>query len=189
MDDELRKELLAILIKAISAFSSKDSQRLKAVSDEAIRNCAIHQDPHSINLAIIVYSLAKVVERQGMYKKPQWSQFFTLGLDSLKQAERFLEEEKEKQYLKSIQDVLYAVASLESYLRKFITEVITQARIKRGSAIYEQGLSLGRVAELMGISPWELMEYLGQRRVEDTNPLSTMPIDERMKMVRKVFQE
>ena len=46
-------------------------------------------------------------------------------------------------------------------------KVINKAKINKGSRIYEHGISIGRTSDLMGISQWELMSYVGKTNIED----------------------
>ena len=59
------------------------------------------------------------------------------------------------------------ISVFEKKIGKYITEVLQQAKIKKGGRIYEHGLSVGMSAQIMGISKWELMDYLGATKVSE----------------------
>ena len=66
---------------------------------------------------------------------------------------------------------------------------ITHAKIKKARKIYEHGISLGRVSELVGISEWELMNYTSQTKFHDRSELKTISVRDRLKTLKKVFEE
>jgi len=63
-----------------------------------------------------------------------------------------------------------------------------QARIKKGSRITEHGLSFGIVSQLLGISKWELMDYLGHTMVYDKENIRTKTTKERLNVAKRLFK-
>ena len=61
-----------------------------------------------------------------------------------------------------------------------------RARINKASRIYEHGISLAQTAELLGITQWELMKYLGQTKIADKFDDEIKVID-RLEHARKMF--
>src|SRR3989338_945252 len=181
MEEELRILLLKLLEETYLSFLQLDATRLRIVSDKALQNIELNQDPFSINLTITVYSLAKIVEWRHHYKAKPWALFQKHIKKHLLFAQRFLSEKNTQKYKKSMKAIIQHLADLESSFKYFITEVITRAKVKKGTLVYERGLSVGRAAALMGISSWELMEFIGQTRLEGAGPFTTMPIIKRMK--------
>lgn len=179
--------MLKAMAEAKAAFLSLDSNKLKSVSDYTLHFAGIYQDPYSISVAVIVYSLAKIVERRKMRAYKQWDKFSRDVLDHLEKASNALRENNKKACLDNMKHILSSIGKLEAKFGEFVMEVIRKAKIKKGSAIYKHGLSAGRVAAMMGISPWELMEYLGQTKFADEMPMVTRTPHERMKEARRIF--
>ena len=82
---------------------------------------------------------------------------------------------------------LYCIIStIDSKLKLYIGEVITQAEIKKGSKLYAHGISLGRAAEVLGISQWELMFYIGKTKLIDVK--GCVGVRERLNYARSLFK-
>ena len=52
-------------------------------------------------------------------------------------------------------------------MKLYVQEVINQAQIKKGSKLCEHGLSCSKSAEILGISQWELMNYIGKTKLSE----------------------
>ena len=66
-------------------------------------------------------------------------------------------------------------------------EVIEEAKIKKGYKLHEHGISLGRTAEILGISQWELMNYVGKTKISDVDIVPT-DVVQRLKLARGIFK-
>ncbi|MEK6816286.1 MAG: hypothetical protein AABY09_01625, partial [Nanoarchaeota archaeon] len=75
MDSDLKQNIIDILLHAYEAFKSMDSNSLVNLSDRTIHSASIEQDPNSITIAVMVYSLAKVVERRKYQQSSEWAKF------------------------------------------------------------------------------------------------------------------
>ena len=64
MDADIKKEIVYVLTKALSLIKREDFVSLKELSNHVIDNAAIYQDKDSIQVAVIIYSLAKILERE-----------------------------------------------------------------------------------------------------------------------------
>ena len=60
-----------------------------------------------------------------------------------------------------------------------------KASINKASRIYEHGISLGKTAQLLGITQWELTEYTGQKREE--KPYGALSAKKRAQMALEFF--
>ena len=187
MDNDLKKLLLESLDEAQTAFASIDSNKLKAISDYTIHYAGIFQDSYSVSIAIIIYSLGKIVEKRKIRSEKQWGKFKADVMHNLKEARVYLNEDNFPKYLEELKQLLASIGKIDATFGIYVTEVIEKARIKKGFAVYEHGLSVGRAAEMMGVSPWELMDYLGQTKLVDEMPMFTKPIRERLQTARKIF--
>ncbi|MFH1637822.1 MAG: hypothetical protein ABIB71_05340 [Candidatus Woesearchaeota archaeon] len=187
MNEDLCDVILETLTEASAAFSAMDSRKLKGVSDYTLHYAGIFQDPDSVNMAIIIYSLAKIVERRKMYKHIKWESFSKKILKKIEGARNALEKENFVTYSNHIKNLMMLMGKAESKFGEYVTEVINQAKIKKGSKVFEHGISVGRAAEIMGISPWELMEYVGHTRIMDKTPMLSMTAKKRLQEARRIF--
>ena len=61
-------------------------------------------------------------------------------------------------------------------------------KLKKASQISIHGLSGGRVAEMLGISQWELMSYIGQNKEFTETPYNiSKSVLERVAYAKKIF--
>lgn len=186
MQQIVKEDILSAITKAYEAFSRFDIARLNQISNFTIHNAGIFQDENSITFAITVYALAKVSEREREKDYPEWKKFKEKVLELLKEARKDLERGDDKSYNMSIRQILKIIGGLDKRLTKYATEAIEHARIKKGSKMYEHGVSAGRVAELMGISEWELQSYVGEAGLSD-RIIPTKSAKERLSKAKKIF--
>lgn len=187
LDSDLKDVMLEALRDAEDAFKAIDSNRLKSISDYTLHYAGIFQDSFSVSIAVVIYSLAKIVEKRKLRALKEWAGFRSGTLKTIAEARQALQRDDNKHYLARLKDLLASIGKFDEKFSEYLTEVIQKARIKKGSAVYEHGLSVGRAAELMGISPWELMEYLGHTKIMDEIPMMTMSVTERISAARKIF--
>jgi hypothetical protein len=180
MEDIVRRDLLAVINKAIYLLEKKqDPSELKQLSNHTIHNASIFQDEYSVSLAVITYSLSKIIEK----RKVQLDDI----IKRLKQAAAALAEERYEQYRTHLANLLNLIAKKDKKYRFYIQEVIRQASIRKGSKIYEHGVSASRTAALLGISLWEFYDYLGATQIFDRDT-DISSVRERLKYARSLFQ-
>ncbi len=66
-------------------------------------------------------------------------------------------------------------------------EVIESSQVKKGTKIYDHGISLERAASILGISQWELSSYIGNTII-DKYLEEGVPLVRRMKHARELFR-
>jgi hypothetical protein len=179
MEDRVREDIIGILLHATSALRQKNSMMLREASDHTIHNASIYQDKDSITVAVLVYALSKVVDRISK-SEPK-----IVGM--LTQARRKLKEGNVEDYERIVKSLMKLIAQLDTKLDLYIQKVINEAEIKKGSRLYEHGISLAQTAELLGITQWELMKYLGQTRIADQFD-DAVNVQERLSYARRIFQ-
>jgi len=187
LEADLKEVIIEALNDARDAFVKLDSNKLKSISDYTIHYAGIFQDSYSINLAIVIYSLAKVVEARKLRETEKWPQFKEFVMRDLNEALVALIKNDEKDFVFNLKDLLKDISDIDRNLSEYVRDVIETAKIKKGSAIYRHGLSVGMAAKLMGISPWELMEYIGHTRLADELPSTEKTPKERLYEARRIF--
>ena len=63
--------------------------------------------------------------------------------------------------------------------------MLDAARIKKGSKMHQHGISMARTAELLGITQWELQDYIGKQQEWK---IKEMPVLKRLKIAREMFK-
>ncbi len=180
MEEVVRQDILDVLKQGIDALRDGDSFRVKELSNHVIHNASIFQDEDSIGIAVLMYALSKVMERG------------KLDLDATAQllgkAKSSLESLNADQYRIAVKLALRKVSEADSRLKLFVNSVIEQAQLKKGGKICMHGVSVARTANILGISRWELMQYLGRTTFHDEMP-ETISLMDRIALARKVFRQ
>lgn len=168
---------VATVGSAIKAIKEKDNNKLKELSNHIIHDASVFQDESSLSIAVIIYSLSKIIERKGNI-----SPAIIIGLEKLKIDLQQQNEDLSKRTLKSL---VQKIAQEDNRLKIYITEVLDQAKIKKGGKLYALGLSISKSAELLGVSYWELANYVGKTTSGDVKP--RINSRERLRYAMKLF--
>jgi TRAP-type mannitol/chloroaromatic compound transport system substrate-binding protein len=179
--------IINVLESTKSALQEQNIIQLKDLSNQTIHCASTEQDLGSILIAIVVYSLGKLLEKKDSLQIKNWNKFikkFNAILDLAIKAAKEGNEERYEAYLGMARKTL---SSLSVNLKPYIEEVMRKASINKASKIYEHGISLGQTANLLGISQWELSEYTGQTSIADTNYNNTINTKKRAQMAMEFF--
>jgi hypothetical protein len=130
-------------------------------------------------MALLVYSTYKVLAR-GVEKEVIYSQIAKI----MRQAKLALEENQLETFRKKIKNIFEILHRIDKKMSIYLQELLEKAKIKKGSKIYEHGISLARVAQIMGISQWELMNYIGQTEVQE---YGAKDVRKRLSVARELF--
>ncbi|HLC56242.1 MAG TPA: hypothetical protein VJJ23_03325 [Candidatus Nanoarchaeia archaeon] len=181
---DVDNELITLTKKVYSFFSLKNPQKLRDLSTEAINHASLHQDNFSIFLSIISYSLSKILEKhQSEYN---FNEFYKKVKIEIKNTISLLEKNDNSIDLQT-KKILTTIKSFDKRLNLYIEEMLSSSAIKKGSKFYEYGISIGRISELLGISKWDLLNYIGNTTIADISINKTIPIEKRIEITKKVF--
>ena len=183
-----RENILRIFQEAKTAFEKGDSAKLKSLSNQTNNTAALTQDPDNIAVAVIVYTLSKIIEREDYKKLPGWDKFYQIHKDSINKKIDALKRGDDDAFRKEIVRIREAMNSLSGRLKTYIQDVLRKASINKASKLYEHGISMEKTASLLGITLFELASYAGQK--EDINVQQTRTIDvkARIKMAEDFFR-
>ena len=182
-----RKNILEILILTRKAIKTDDVLLLKELSNRTVHSSSIYKDPDAIAIAVTIYALAKIIERKRYTIYPGWSRFFAQVSKSIDRAIESVKKRNTKAFRNCMFDIRKAANSLTGHLKIYIQEIFRKARISKASRIYEHGISRAETCKLLGITQWELSEYIGRTGIGDVNLSVTMPIKQRIKMALGLF--
>jgi hypothetical protein len=183
-----KDNILRILQETLRAIKEDDNIKLKVLSNQTIHTASITQDPDNIVIAVIVYSLSKIIERKDSYStKPGWERFhkgIVMGIENSINAIK----NKDEPHLKAhIEGLRKRIEGVSGKLKKYIKDVFNKARINKASRIYEHGISMEKTAKLLGITMWDLASYAGQTGISDVPLGQTMNAKERIKLAMEMF--
>lgn len=159
MNPIVKKDILNVLDEAVEIVRRGELFRLRELSDHVIHNASIFQDQDSIAVAVTIYALSK------LYKYAKEVDKFVLP--HLTNAADLLEQGKMNEYESEMKHIIKDISEKDEKTKFYISEVLEMAQIKKASKMYEHGISMGQVAEALGISQWDLMEYIGKTRIVD----------------------
>ena len=179
MDPTVKKDIISVLEEAIQIIKEGNIYRLKELSNHTIHNASIFQDDDSISVAVIIYSLSKVLERA----KPNTANI----IKHMHQAIDFLQKDDYQSFKAISKEMFKFISHVDTKLKLYIEEVVKQAEIKKGTKLYDHGISMGQAASILGISQWELMNYVGKTRIYDESREGS-DILKKIKFTRGLFQ-
>ncbi len=178
MEDALK--IVEGVIEVLQTKEDRDILELKGLSDHTIHNASIFQDECSVSLAVLVYALSKIMGRYSE-ESPEYMEI----LDLFILEKKHLKNNDEKSFHEIMKKLFLIISKIDSKIDLYVQEVINQAQIKKGSRLCEHGVSCAQSAEVLGISQWDLMDYLGKTKIIEYAP--GIDIKSRMKFARRLF--
>jgi len=158
-----KENVLRILTETREAIKEEDVVKIRELSNQTIHTASIAQDPDNVAVAVIVYSIGKIIERKIEKNEKKCAGLcaqFSLYLEKIIEALRKNNESKAREYLNLIRK---EIDKLSDKYRTYIKDVFQKASINKASKIYEHGVSMERTASLLGITMFDLASYAGTR--------------------------
>ncbi len=182
------EHILEILLKANRAIKENDFSKIKELSNQTIHSASIYQDPDNIAIAVILYAIEKLMERQGSKAIPGWNDFTKKSIKCLQQASIALKRKDLENYREEIGHIESNLNKLPINLKSYIQEIFRKAQINKGSKMYEHGISMEKTAKILGLSIWDLNQYIGQKQFLDLSLTYTQDIKDRLKTAQEIFK-
>jgi len=179
MNPIVKKDILNVLRQGIEIVKKKEVYKLRVLSDHVIHNASIFQDKDSITIAVTVYALSKIYKNHNGIDK--------LILPHLTNALKYLEQGNVDKYETEIKHIMKDITAKGGKTKFYVEEVLERAQIKKASRMFEHGISMGQVSDALGISLWDLMDYVGKTRIVDQFADKT-DIKARLNFTRGLFK-
>jgi len=180
--------VIDILEKAKKAIKDEDIILIKDLSNRTVHTSAIQQDPDNINIAVVLYALSKIIERTHYRDLAGWDKFEKTYTSSIDNALIALKKNDLEVYRNQIEKIKDSIKQLSGHLKTYIQEVFRKAQISKASRIYEHGISLEATAKILGITIWELNQYVGNTGIAEVNLAYTLDIKQRLKNAQEMFK-
>ena len=180
--------VLRILKETKDALKENDSSRLKSLSNQTTNTASLTQDPDNIAVAVMVYSIGKILERDNYKSLRGWDAFYRIIISSLDRAIKDLTNGDIPGFRKDFEMIRKAINKVSGRLRKDIEDVFRKAQINKASRIYAHGISLAQTAKLLGITMYELADYAGRTGISDAPVAKTMDTKTRIKLAMDMFE-
>jgi hypothetical protein len=180
--------VLRILKETKIAIENNDSFKIKSLSNQTINTSSLTHDSDNIAVAVMVYSLSKIVERQDYRSLPGWNPFYKKIILYLEKSIADIEKKEYDRFREDFKTIRGSIDNLSGKLKKYIKEVLRNAEINKASRLYEHGVSMEQTANLLGITLYELAEYVGRTGISEAPENKTMNTKERIKLVMGMFE-
>jgi hypothetical protein len=162
MNDIVKEDILQVFAGAIDALKQHDYLQLSNLSNQVIHDAMIYQDEDSLAVAVLLYALGKLEQRA----HEQGTSCPNLT-SVLQDADGYLAQGKVEDFRKLIKQIIADIGRIDEKMHLYIEEVLQKARLKKGSKLHEHGLTIARASEMLGISQWELMSYVGKSEIPE----------------------
>ncbi|MEI6849517.1 MAG: hypothetical protein WCK29_00615 [archaeon] len=180
--------LIDVITQAEEALYEHDANKLRDLSNQTIHQASAHQDEGCITLAVLIYTLSKLIERQDHGRIKNWDRFIPKFSSFMNLAIKALKDNNEEKYQDYLESARKTLSTISVSTKPYIQEVLRKASINKASKIYEHGISMGRTAKMLGITQWELSEYTGQKSVSDNPYNETLSVKKRAAMAMEFFK-
>jgi len=181
--------IIEILEKTENFLKQKDYIKIKDLSNKLIHHSSINQDIEIVYITVIIYALSKLIERGKYASYKNWQKFYEEYSKSISILISKLKEKDFQGFSDEIIKIRGLIENLSGNLKYYVSEVFRKSKINKASRIYEHGISMEKTAKILGISLWELSEYVGGTKIADVDLSITLPINKRIKYVEEIFQK
>lgn len=180
------ENILRILKETRQSLEEENYSNLKNLSNQTINTASLTQDMDNIIVAVVIYSLSKVLLRNG--EKISDKKRFIKKLDQyLLYSIEDIEKGDEKKFRKDFEKIRKELMQVSGKMKSYIEDVFRKASINKASKIYEHGISMERTASLLGVTMYELAGYTGQKEDVSTKG-KELNIKKRVELARKFFK-
>ncbi|MCW8966172.1 MAG: hypothetical protein OQK82_05750 [Candidatus Pacearchaeota archaeon] len=182
------ENVLRVLLDTKQALEKNDTTWLKNLSNQTIHTASTKQDSTNITLAVIVYSISKILERTDYKKYPDWQKLYNTIIISFEASVAAAKSHDSNKLKLNLNKIRKIITKLSGNFKKNIEEVFRKASISKASRIYEHGISMEKTAKLLGVTQYELADYAGKTGISNMPEGKTASLRQRIKMAEKIFQ-
>jgi len=186
---EEKRHLISILKETKKAIFKKDVTALRDLSNMTLHSASVEQTDIYISIAVFIYSLSKIYERSDYQLSKSWSTFNKDCLTFIEKGINYLERDNFNGFREETKRFFAIISKLDVKFKKNVEYVIYQAKISKASRLHEHGISLGRTAEILGISQFDLQDYVGKTGIADARECTIcMNVIKRLDIARRLFK-
>jgi len=182
-----RENVLRIFQETKEAVLKGDAAKVRSLSNQTTNTASLTQDPDNIAVAVIVYSLSKIIQREDYKQFPGWNEFYKIYIGSIDKIIDAIKRKDDVAYRKNIQLIRNAIGKISGKLKDYIQDVFRSASINKASRIYEHGIAMEKTANLLGVTMFELAEYAGKGKHADVPEAKTADVKSRIKLAMEMF--
>ncbi len=185
MHDKVCQDITVLLEEAVRGLRHEAVVDFSALSNRCIHCASIFQDPASLQTAVALYASAKIHQR--LHEDPKKQGWVEQQLIVLFEAAlAALKDHNEEGFIKAMTRVIALIRTVDKDINLFVDEVLEKARLTKGAKIFRHGISVQRVADMLGVSSWDLRGYLGKTQILEGETLREDP-KRRLRCAKKLF--
>lgn len=177
-----------ILKSSYSAIKRFDALKLKELSNQTVHSATIYQDSANIFVAVLVYSLSKIFQRESYRKLEGWDIFLDTLISNWERIIKVAETNDYKQVIQIAGEIRNNLSSIDGYLGNYIRDIFAKAEINKASKLYEHGISMEQTAKMLGVSLWDLSSYIGQSNINEMQFVESISEKERIEIAEEFFK-
>jgi hypothetical protein len=182
----IKQDIIDVLLHVKDSLEREDAEDLSQWSNHMIHCAALYRDQHAIYVGIIAYSLSKSISKKNA-AKDDWDNFVSNLIKEVKQAIDAMENDEHKKFDSLLKSIMKRISDFDKSFSDYVGYVLDFAKVQKGARIYDHGLSLSSVAEMLGINKWELMEKVGETKSKGFEFLVTKKPKERLDELKKIM--
>ena len=179
--------IIRILKETRQAINDSDSYKIKQLSNQTVHTSTITQDPDNIIVAVVVYVIGKILERENYKELEGWKEFYESLMKNLDSAIQNLEKNNIEAARTNIGKIRNSANKIEGSLKEYVKDIFYKAEINKAFKMYEHGLTSEKTAELLGVSLWDLSSYIGQTTISESHLSISLPVKERIRRTEEFF--
>ncbi len=183
------ENILRIFRETKTAIFENDSRKIKRLSGQTIHTATIYQDPDNIIVAVLVYSLSKIIEREHYERMVGWEVFNKNLIKNIDLVISYLEKKDFEKFRIVLGKIRNSINKVAGNLRIYIQDVFRKAELNKALKLYEHGISSEKTAQLLGVSLWELSSYIGQSHSSEIKKEIGIPVEKRIKIAEEIFEK
>ncbi len=184
-----KENILKILEGTKASIQKGDAVTIKNLSNQTTNTAALTHDPDNIAVAVIVYSISKLLEREGYRKLPGWDEFYNAIFKCIDDAIISIKSNDETKIKENLDCLRNSLIKVSGSLKKHIQDIFRKASINKASRLYEHGISMEKTAHLLGITMFELASYAGQRaEISEAPIVKGIDVKSRINLAMEMFR-
>jgi len=121
-----RDNVLRILEETKNSIKAGDATKIKILSNQTTNTASLTQDPDNIAVAVIVYSIGKIMERRDYQQLRGWKEFYRLVNSSLDRAIKDVQKNNEKGFRSDFEMIRKAINKVSGKLKRYIQELLKE---------------------------------------------------------------
>ena len=178
MESHIKKDLIHVIDVAMILLEKDEGDNLKDLSNHTIHNASIYHDEASVTLAVIIYALSKLSLRFKINK--------VKVLNDLLNLKGALISSDYNSYIDAQKKLLHYINSIDLKFSNYVEQILIEAQVKKAWKLYDHGLSIETTANFLGVSQWDLLNYIGNTKITELSNNKT-DIKSRLKFTRSLF--